>query len=80
MPQGGDQQIGARLAYNEIDAVLFFRDPLTKQPHEPEITTIMRLCDVHNIPLATNIASAEILIMGIERGDLDWRDIINPKR
>ena len=75
-----DQQIGARLAYNEIDAVLFFRDPLTKQPHEPEITTIMRLCDVHNIPLATNIASAEILIMGIERGDLDWRDIINPKR
>ena len=79
-PQGGDQQIGARLAYNEIDAVLFFRDSLTKQPHEPEITTIMRLCDVHNIPLATNIASAEILIMGIERGDLDWRDIINPKR
>ena len=76
-PQGGDQQIAARIAYNEIDAVLFFRDPLTKQEHEPEITTIMKLCDVNNIPLATNIASAEILIMGIERGDLDWRNIVN---
>ena len=78
-PQGGDQQIAARIAYNEIDAVLFFRDPLTKQEHEPDITTIMKLCDVHNIPLATNIASAEILIMGIERGDLDWREIVNKK-
>ena len=78
-PQGGDQQIAARIAYNEIDAVLFFRDPLTKQEHEPEITTIMKLCDVNNIPLATNIASAEILVMGIERGDLDWRNIITSK-
>ena len=78
--QGGDQQIGARIAYNEIDAVLFFGDPLTKQPNEPDISTIMRLCDVHNIPLATNIASAEILILGIQRGDLDWRYILNPSK
>lgn len=74
--QGGDQQIGARIAYNEIDAVLFFRDPLTKENSEPDIDYIMRLCDIHNIPLATNIASAEILIMGIERGDLDWREVV----
>ena len=76
---GGDQQIGARIAYNEIDAVLFFRDPLTAQPHEPDVTALFRLCDVHNIPLATNVATAEVLVMGIERGDLGWRDIVNPK-
>lgn len=76
---GGDQQIGARIAYNEIDAVLFFRDPLTQQQYEPNIDSLYRLCDVHNVPLATNIATAEILIMGIDRGDLDWRDIVNPK-
>lgn len=78
-PQGGDQQIGARIAYNEIDLVLFFRDPLTAQPHEPDVSALFRLCDVHNIPLATNIATAEVLIHGLERGDLDWRDIVNPK-
>ena len=74
--QGGDQQIGARIAYNEIDAVFFFGDPLAKQGYEPEGDTIMRLCDVHNIPLATNLASAEMLVLGIERGDLDWRYIL----
>ena len=78
-PQGGDQQIGARIAYNEIDLVLFFRDPLTAQPHEPDVSALFRLCDVHNIPLATNSATAEVLIQGLERGDLDWRDIVNPK-
>ena len=78
-PQGGDQQIGARIAYNEIDLVLFFRDPLTAQSHEPEVSALLRLCDVHNIPLATNVATAEVLIHGLERGDLDWRDIVNPK-
>ena len=78
-PQGGDQQIGARIAYNEIDLVLFFRDPLTAQPHEPDVTALLRLCDVHNIPLATNVATAEVLVRGLERGDLDWRDIVNPK-
>lgn len=79
-PQGGDQQIGARIAYNEIDLVLFFRDPLTAQPHEPDVSALFRLCDVHNIPLATNVATAEVLIQGLERGDLDWRDIVNPKK
>ena len=78
-PQGGDQQIGARIAYNEIDLVLFFRDPLTAQPHEPDVNALLRLCDVHNVPLATNIATAEVLIHGLERGDLAWRDIVNPK-
>ncbi|MBQ9757945.1 MAG: methylglyoxal synthase [Clostridia bacterium] len=78
-PQGGDQQIGARIAYNEIDLVLFFRDPLTAQPHEPDVSALFRLCDVHNIPLATNSATAEVMIRGLERGDLDWRDIVNPK-
>ena len=78
-PQGGDQQIGARIAYNEIDLVLFFRDPLTAQPHEPDVNALLRLCDVHNVPLATNIATAEILIMGIERGDLDWRIIVSQR-
>lgn len=78
-PQGGDQQIGARVAYNEIDLVLFFRDPLTAQPHEPDISALLRLCDVHNIPLATNIATAEVLIHGVEQGYLAWRDIVNPK-
>ena len=79
-PQGGDQQIGARIAYNEIDLVLFFRDPLTAQPHEPDVNALFRLCDVHNIPLATNLATAEVLIKGLERGDLEWRDIVNPKK
>ncbi len=79
-PQGGDQQIGARIAYNEIDLVLFFRDPLTAQPHEPDVNALFRLCDVHNIPLATNVATAEVLIQGLERGDFGWRDIVNPKR
>lgn len=78
-PQGGDQQIGARIAYNEIDMVLFFRDPLTAHAHEPDVSALLRLCDVHNIPIATNIATAEVLIHGLDRGDLDWRDILNPK-
>lgn len=74
--QGGDQQIASRIAWNEIDMVLFFRDPLTVKAHEPNEMNLLRLCDVHNIPIATNIASAEMLIHGLERGDLDWRDIM----
>lgn len=79
-PQGGDQQIGARVAYNEIDLVLFLRDPLTAESYEPDVTSLLRVCDMHNIPIATNVATAEVLIHGLERGDLDWRDIINPKK
>ena len=78
-PQGGDQQIGARIAYNEIDLVLFFRDPLNADTYEPDVFSLLRLCDMHTIPIATNLATAEVLIHGLERGDLDWRDIINPK-
>ena len=77
--QGGDQQIAARISYNKIDMVLFFRDPLGSLPHEPDITTLLKLCDMHNIPIATNVATAEVLIHGLERGDLEWRDIVNPK-
>ncbi len=79
-PQGGDQQIGARIAYNEIDLVIFFRDPLTAKPTEPEVSGLFRLCDIHNIPLATNLATAEVLIQGLERGDLGWRDIVRENK
>ena len=78
--QGGDQQIAARIACNEIDLLLFFRDPITVKPHEPNEANLLRLCDVHNIPVATNIATGEALIHALERGDLDWRNIVNPKR
>ena len=76
--QGGDQQIEARIACNEIDLLLVFR---SQEPnaYEPKEDSLLRLCDVHNIPVATNIATAEALIHSLERGDLDWRDIVNPK-
>ena len=77
--QGGDQQIGSRIACDEIDVLLLFRDPISPNPGEPNENNILRLCDVHNIPVATNIATAEALIHSLERGDLDWRDIVNPK-
>lgn len=76
---GGDQQIAARIACNEIDLLLFFRDPISAKPGEPNEMNLLRLCDMHNIPVATNIATAEVLIHGLERGDLDWRDIVNPE-
>ncbi|MBU5466607.1 methylglyoxal synthase [Virgibacillus sp. MSJ-26] len=74
-PLGGDQQIGAMIANNEMDIIIFFRDPLTAQPHEPDVSALMRLCDVHLIPLATNIAAAEIVIKGLDREDLSWRKV-----
>lgn len=77
--QGGDQQIGARVSYNEIDMILFFRDPISPDAYEPDVSGLLKLCDTHNIPIATNLATAEVLIHGLERGDLDWRDIVNPK-
>ncbi|WP_043800426.1 methylglyoxal synthase [Deinococcus gobiensis] len=66
-PLGGDQQIGARLAEERVLAVFFFRDPLTAQPHEPDVSALVRLCDVHDIPLATNPASAEALVLWLRR-------------
>ena len=75
----GCQQLDARIAYNEIDLVLFFRDPMSNSQYEPDVHAIARLCDMHNIPIATNSATAEMLILGLDRGDLDWRNIVNPK-
>ena len=75
---GGSQQIGARIAYNEIDMVLFFSDPQSNDL-DADLKYITTLCDQYNIPFATNVATAEILIHGLERGDLDWRNIVNPK-
>jgi methylglyoxal synthase len=77
-PLGGDQQIGAMVAANEMDLVVFLRDPLTAQPHEPDVSALLRLCDVHNIPLATNSASGEVLLRALGRGDLNWRMLVNP--
>jgi len=77
--QGGDQQITARIACDEIDLLLFFRDPMTAKANEPNDLDMLRLCDTRNIPVATNIATAEVLIHGLERGDLDWRNVVNPR-
>ncbi|RLQ95119.1 methylglyoxal synthase [Falsibacillus albus] len=75
-PLGGDQQIGAMIANNEMDLVIFFRDPLTAQPHEPDVSALIRLCDVYSVPLATNMGSAEVLVRGLMNGDMDWRKIV----
>lgn len=77
--QGGIQQIAARIAYNEIDLVLFLADPSSVEYME-DLGLIARLCDQHSVPLATNVATAEVLVLGLQRGDLAWRDIVNPKK
>ena len=75
---GGSEQIGARIAYNEIDMVLFFDDP--RDPtHEKEYLYISRLCDQNSIPFASNVATAEVLILGMDQGYMDWRNYQNPK-
>ncbi len=74
-PHGGDQQIGAKISENQMDLVIFLRDPLTAQPHEPDVTALIRLCDVYAIPLATNIGTAEVLLRGLSKGFLDWRKL-----
>ena len=76
--QGGGQEISARISCDEIDVLLFFRDPINPKASEPNDMNLLRLCDVHNVPVATNIATAEALILALERGDLDWREIGNP--
>ena len=79
--QGGHQQVNARIAYNEIDMVLLFSDPNGIDPWEDQqIVQTIHLCDTHNVPIATNLASAEMLILGLQRGDLDWREMVKPKR
>ena len=77
--QGGSQQIGSRIAYNELDMVLFFSDPLLIEDYQGSVMYLARMCDQHNVPFASNVATAEVLIHGLNRGDLDWRDIVNPK-
>ena len=76
---GGMEQISSRISFNEIDVVFYFRstDP-AKEVHEGE-ATLLRLCDVHNVPLATNIATAEALVIALDNGSLNWRELINPR-
>ena len=74
-PLGGDQQIGSLIVNQDIDLVIFLRDPLNPKQHEPDVNNVVRLCDIHNIPLATNLASAELLIKSLDRGDLEWREM-----
>jgi len=76
-PLGGDQQIGAKIADNQMDLVIFFKDPLTAQPHEPDISALMRLCDVYQIPLVTNLAGAEVMIRALKAGFFGWRELIH---
>ncbi len=72
---GGEQQLGAQIEHNQIDLMIFLRDPLTRGSHEPDVANVAKLCDTHNIPLATNLATAELLIKSLDRGDLDWREM-----
>ncbi len=72
---GGEQQIGIQIEHNQIDLVIFLRDPLNPMTHEVDTNNLLRLCDMHNIPLATNLASAELLIKALDRGELEWREI-----
>ena len=72
---GGIQQVSAQIEHNEIDLVIFLRDPLTRGNHEASGEDVFRICDIHNIPVATNLASAELLIKSLDRGDLEWREM-----
>lgn len=74
-PLGGDQQIGSLVVSQDIDLVIFLRDPMTAQAHEPDIQALIRLCDVYHVPIATNLASAEIFIKALDRGELSWREV-----
>ena len=78
---GGQQQITSKISYNEIDVLLYFRStsPTMDPAIEESDYNLLRMCDVHNVPVATNIATAEVLICALERGDLDWREIVNPR-
>ena len=79
--QGGHQQVDARIAYNEIDLVLLFTDPNNSDPWEDQqVVQTLHLCDAHNVPISTKLATAEMLILGLQRGDLDWREMIRRKR
>ena len=72
---GGAQQMCAQIENNELDLIIFLREPVSPRSHEPDVNNVVRLCDMHNIPLATNLATAELLIRALDRGDLDWREM-----
>ena len=74
---GGEEQVASRVSYNEVDILLFFRDtrPESQDPIDNEL---LRMCDMYNVPVATNIATAEVIVTALDRGDLDWREIVNP--
>ena len=76
---GGAQQITSRISYNEIDVLLYFRSTTPNYDHDENEYNLLRMCDVHNVPMATNIATAEVLICALDHGDLDWREIVNPR-
>ena len=78
-PLGGDQQIGSLIVSQDIDLVIFLRDPLTSQAHEPDIQALIRLCDVYCVPVATNLASAEIFIKALDRGEFSFREVRKTK-
>lgn len=79
-PLGGDQQIGAMISEDKMDLVIFLRDPLTAQPHEPDVSALIRLADVYDVPLATNIGTAEVLLRGLQYGLMDWRNLFHQKK
>lgn len=72
---GGAQQMCAQIENNELDLIIFLREPVSPRSHEPDVNNVVRLCDMHNIPLATNLATAELLVRALDRGDLDWREM-----
>ena len=74
-PVGGMQQLGSQIAQNDIDALIFLRDAMAPKPNEPNVNDVVRLCDMHNIPMATNLATAELIVLALDRGDLDWREM-----
>ena len=73
---GGEQQMGAQIANNDIDLMIFLRDPVSPHSYESGVNSILHLCDMHNIPLATNLATAEVMLLAMDRGDLDWRNVM----
>ena len=73
---GGEQQLASQIEHNQIDMVIFLRDPLSPKSHEPDVNNAINLCDTYNIPFATNLATAELLVKALDRGDLEWREIL----
>ncbi len=73
---GGEQQLASQIEHNLIDVVIFLRDPLSPKSHEPDVNNVIHLCDIYNIPFATNLATAELLIKALDRGDLEWREVL----